>query len=147
MEGPVIAPREVMPAHILVVEDDDTIRRLLIESFLQHDGLAVTGARDGSDALHEFATRPIDLIVLDLMMPHMSGVDFLVSISALASDPSVQSLARRPAVIVITGASQDDVPSNAIQQRFPTFVRCVHRKPLDVADLAECVDAQLASRP
>jgi DNA-binding response OmpR family regulator len=132
-------------ANILVVEDDDSIRRLLLEFFQQRSGSSVIGARDGADALHELATREVDVVVLDLMMPYMSGVDFLVSLSAIIHDPTVGRLKNRPPIVVITGAAQDDFPSDEIQGRFPEFVRCVHRKPLDMADLARCVEAQLAA--
>jgi len=133
----------VTPASVLVVEDDDSVRRLLVEYFREHSDLRVEGARDGVDALHEVATRHIDVVVLDLLMPYMSGVDFLVSLTTLAGDDTPGRLEHRPAVVIITGAPQDEVPSDAIEKRFPDLVRCVHRKPLDVESLAACVGSHL----
>lgn len=135
-----------MNGKILVVEDDDKIRRLLVDYLEQRSDLTVTAARDGVDALHAVAVEHVDVVVLDLMMPLMSGVDFLVSISSLAHDPSTGGLRDHPAVIVITGAGQDDVPNDTMEHRFPDFVRCVHRKPLDMPDLAACVEAQLGKQ-
>jgi response regulator RpfG family c-di-GMP phosphodiesterase len=82
-------------------------------------------------------------VVLDLLMPHMSGVDFLSSLEALSSDPSVRSLPAPPCVFVITSMPQDMVPNSDIENRFPSLVRGVMRKPLDMRDLVERVEAWL----
>src|SRR5688500_18811793 len=111
--------------HLLVVEDDDTVRGLLVEYFSEHSDVEVDTARDGVEALHALSHHDYAVIVLDLMMPHMSGIDFLVSLQALSSDPSVKTLDRPPAVVVITGATPDDVPSCDIEHRFPSVVHAV----------------------
>lgn len=125
--------------NVLVVEDDDTIRRLLVEVLKQHSFLNVQGARDGIEALHQISTNRYAVIVLDLMMPKMSGVDFLDSLNALTSDPSVKAIEQPPTVIVITAATASDVPSETIASRC-ALVREVLRKPLDVIGLAESVE-------
>ena len=129
--------------NVLVVEDDDTIRRLLMDVLEQHATLIVDGARDGVEALHQIATQPYGVIVLDLMMPKMSGVDFLDSLNALTSDPSVKSIEHPPNVIVITAAADTDVPTATIASRC-SLVREVFRKPLDVDGLAECVERYMS---
>lgn len=129
--------------NLLVVEDDDGIRRLLAEYFTEHGGVAVDTARDGAEALHQVAGKDYSVIVLDLMMPHMSGIDFLSSLEALSSDPSLKKMNAPPAVLVITSAPQDDVPSSDIENRFPSIVRGVLRKPLDMPVLAGRVEALL----
>ena len=88
--------------NVLVVEDDDTIRRLLIEYLKSHEMVNVVGARDGVDALHLIATSQYAVMILDVMMPKMSGIDVLDSLHALTSDPSVKTLYDPPAVLVIT---------------------------------------------
>lgn len=130
-------------AHVLVVEDDDTIRRLLVEYLGQQAALSVEGARDGIEALHRISRKHYELVVLDLMMPLMSGVDFLDSVQALRADPSVTSLTRQPRVLIITGAPQAEVPAETLQRRFPTLVKGVFRKPLDVELLAGVVESEL----
>ena len=62
--------------HILVVEDDGPIRALLSE-LLSHAGYAVVQAGDGAEALQHLRERHPHLIVLDLMLPGMSGWQFL----------------------------------------------------------------------
>src|SRR4051794_1388059 len=96
--------------NVLVVEDDDAIRRLLVEYLRQHSLLRVEAARDGVEALYRITTEPYSVVVLDLMMPKMSGVDLLDSMNAHISDPSVKHI-DPPRVIVITAASESDVPS------------------------------------
>ena len=130
-----------MPSgHVLIVEDDDTIRRLLIEYLKQHALLTVEGARDGVEALHFVSQRPFAVVILDLMMPKMSGGDFLDSLTAMAKDPSIQSLGAPPAVIVVTAAPAGDVPSDTIIQRSP-LVKAVLRKPVDIVRLADLIDS------
>src|SRR5437763_13264402 len=97
-------------ANVLVVEDDDTIRRLLVEYLKQHSYVNVESARDGVEALHLINTRHYRVIVLDVMMPKMSGVDLLDSVQALLSDPSVKALETPPAVVVITATAASALP-------------------------------------
>jgi CheY-like chemotaxis protein len=125
---------------VLVVDDDESMRQLLIECLADSDRLVVDGARDGVEALHQVSTHRYGVIVLDVKMPYMSGIDFLASLDALMSDPSIASpLDEPPAVLVITSAPQEDVPSDTLQRRFPAFVRGVMRKPLDIPLLASRV--------
>lgn len=129
-----------MQGKILVVEDDDSIRLLLIETMQEHAaGVSVDAARDGVDALHHVSTTNYDVVILDVMMPYMTGIDFLDSLEAMMSDPSVKQVDDLPNVIVITGASVEQIPDSAIQDRFPSLVRCVLRKPLDIEVLTNCV--------
>jgi two-component system phosphate regulon response regulator PhoB len=72
----VVLPRldVVEPARVLVVDDDGVIREL-IRSTLLNAGLDVTTAVDGRSALAAISRRLPDLVVLDVMMPDLSGVD------------------------------------------------------------------------
>lgn len=130
---------------ILVVEDDDSIRNLLMDSLVQRAKLEVDGARDGVEALHRVTTSRYGVVVLDLMMPHMSGVDFLESLRMMTSDPSLKHLDATPAVIVLTGAPQDVVATEELAERFPSLVHRVLRKPVDldalVASVSSTIDA------
>ncbi|HKR62651.1 MAG TPA: response regulator [Thermoanaerobaculia bacterium] len=129
--------------NVLVVEDDDTIRRLLMDVLRESASFDVDGARDGRDALHQISTRPYAVVVLDVMMPYMSGIDFLDSLQALLNDPSLKSIEQPPAVLVITSAPQEVIPAKEIRDRFPTLVHEVMRKPVDVTALAKRVETLL----
>ena len=63
------------PPHILVVDDDDRLRGLMVK-FLSDHNLLVTGAKDAKDARARLVGLKFDLIVLDLMMPGESGLEF-----------------------------------------------------------------------
>ncbi len=130
-------------ANVLVVEDDDTIRLLLVEYLKQHSYVNVESARDGVEALHLISTHRYRVIVLDVMMPKMSGVDLLDSVQALVSDPSVKALETPPAAVVITATAASALPTDVLEQRFPDIVRAVLRKPLDMNALAELVEKLL----
>jgi CheY-like chemotaxis protein len=125
--------------NVLVVEDDDTIRHLLVEYLSQRATRCVDSARDGVEALHRVMTKRYGVIVLDMLMPRMSGTDLLDSLKAMASDPSFHGLEEIPTVIVVTSAAESDLPSAAIEQRFPALVSQVFRKPFDVTLLARSV--------
>jgi hypothetical protein len=86
----------------LIVEDDEDTRRWLHRA-LEREGWAVSEAADGRQALATLATAPVDVILLDLMMPEMDGFEFL------AERRKNRALARIP-VIVVTAAelSEDD---------------------------------------
>jgi CheY-like chemotaxis protein len=128
---------------VLVVEDDDTIRQLLTEYLKSHSHVTVECARDGVEALHQISTKAYDVVVLDIVMPKMSGVDLLDSLAALRRDPSVSSSQPLPAVLVITSMSDGDIPDRALSSHCPEAVRGVFRKPLEVGALAEEVRRHL----
>ena len=128
---------------ILVVEDDDRVRRLLAENLTEQMPVDVDSARDGVEALHKISTKAYSAVILDLMMPKMSGVDFLDSLRALTHDPSVKALETPPPVLVITSAPAASISDSVIRNRCPGVVRAVFRKPLDIAALAVSVKKYL----
>ena len=66
---------EKYKAHILVVDDDDGIREL-VKQFLNKNNYLVTTAKNAEDALEKVKIIKFDLIVLDIMMPGKSGLEF-----------------------------------------------------------------------
>jgi len=116
------------------------IRRLLVEYLKQHSYLHVDGARDGIEALHRISTDAYAIVILDVMMPKMSGVDFLDSLQAMTSDPSLKSIESIPAVIVVTATAETVLPSEVMCHRFPQLVRRVFRKPVDILALASAIE-------
>ena len=63
-----------MKAHIMVVDDDPRITELL-RRILAYEGYSVTIAASGEEALTRILERPPDLIVLDIMLPRLNGLD------------------------------------------------------------------------
>ena len=61
---------------ILIVEDDPVLLKMYTEKF-SFEGFKVLNAKDGEEALKMALSEPIDIILLDIMLPRMSGTDFL----------------------------------------------------------------------
>ena len=68
---------EKYKAHILVVDDDDGIREL-VKEFLNKNNYLVSTAKSSEDALEKVKIIKFDLIVLDIMMPGKSGLEFTI---------------------------------------------------------------------
>jgi CheY-like chemotaxis protein len=132
--------------NVLIVEDDDSVRHLLVDYLKQTSATHVDSARDGADALHHVHVRSYDVIILDVMMPHMTGIDFLDSLQVLSSDRTVNTLRPQPAVIVITSASAEHLPNDRLEERSPGMVRAVLRKPLELHHLQSWLDRLGLSR-
>jgi two-component system response regulator RegX3 len=62
------------PTRILLVEDEPSLVET-VRYALEREGFGVTVARDGREALERFAAEPPDLVILDLMLPAVSGLD------------------------------------------------------------------------
>ena len=58
--------------HILIVEDEPDIQELLC-AYIQNAGYETAAAGDGEEALNLFASRPFDLVLLDIMLPKLDG--------------------------------------------------------------------------
>ena len=89
-------------ATILVVEDEESYVEALT-SALTREGFAVEVARDGIEALARFdATRP-DLVLLDLMLPRLSGVEVCRQIRAKSSVPVIMVTAKSDEIDAVVG--------------------------------------------
>ena len=77
-----------MTATVLIV-DDDPGARLLIGTALEMAGFRVSTAADGRGALEQFRARPVDCVVLDVVMPGMSGFDVCSALRAGADGRNV----------------------------------------------------------
>lgn len=71
-----MTPQQTLPAHILVVDDDTQIRALL-QRFLEKNGWIISVAEDTATAREILQTIRPDLIILDVMMPGETGIEFL----------------------------------------------------------------------
>jgi DNA-binding response OmpR family regulator len=63
---------------ILIVEDDPVLSKMYSEKFI-FEGFTVVTAKDGQEALDKASSQSISVILLDIMLPRMSGTDFLES--------------------------------------------------------------------
>lgn len=77
-----------MAKHILVVDDDEYIRELYVE-VLKDAGYTVDSAIDGQDGYDKISATTYDLVMLDIMMPKMDGVELLKKLAAEKMHPRV----------------------------------------------------------
>jgi len=113
---------------ILVVEDDEDLRRLF-RTALTLSGYEVEEAGDGLEALQKIDQAPPDLVVLDVMLPQMSGLVVQQEIAA-------HVLTRQIPVVIITGSAIDLGETGAT---------CLLRKPISPDKLVSTVRSCLAS--
>jgi len=91
-----------MDERILLVEDDASIRETTSLG-LTGAGFRVTSAGDGREALDRFRQRPVDLVVLDLMLPELDGYEVCREIRKTSRVPIVILSARTDTVDVVVG--------------------------------------------
>ena len=90
------------PTRILVVEDEESYREAL-QAGLGKEGFEVALAADGLDALRQFAERPPDLVLLDLMLPGMAGTEVCRRMRQMAPVPVIMVTALDAEVDVVLG--------------------------------------------
>ena len=78
---------------VLVVDDEPTVREVVV-SYLRRDGHEVAEAGDGHTALELLDSDPPDLVVLDMMLPGVNGLDILRRVRAVSSIPVIMLTAR-----------------------------------------------------
>ena len=81
------------PAHVLVVEDDHAMRQL-IARFLTEAGFRVTRARNGEEMWDAMGRLPIDLVMLDIMLPGTTGLDLCRALRKRSEVPIIMVTAR-----------------------------------------------------
>jgi class 3 adenylate cyclase len=118
------------PGTILVVDDLPQNVRLL-EAVLGPRGYAIAAATSGREALERVASEPIDLVLLDIVMPEMDGYEVC---RALRADPSTSFL---PVVMITASGEQEKVA--AIEAGADDFIA----KPFDQAELLARVGSLL----
>ena len=114
-------------AHILVVEDDADINRLLT-TLLTKEGYTVTAAYSGSEAAMRLETERYDLVLLDLMLPGLTGEELLARIRQDQVMP----------VIVLSAKGRED-KLRVLADGADDFIG----KPFDVEEVTARVAAQL----
>ena len=89
---------------VLVVDDNQDIRELIVH-ILNADGFHVYSAVDGENALAILNSNPVDLVLLDVMMPGMSGLEVLTEIRT-GSNKKVRDI---PVMMITAKSSTDDI--------------------------------------
>lgn len=126
-----MAPDLLTPeAHVLVVEDDGEMRTL-IAKFLRQNGYRVTGARDGREMWETLFNAPIDLILLDVMLPGQSGLDLTRALRAKTQVPIIMVTARGDETDRVLGlelGADDYIPKPFSRPELLARIRAVLRR-------------------
>ena len=112
-------------ASVLIVDDDDQIRLLLGDILTEH-GFDVFEGLDGMETVGLLETIQPDLLLLDILMPNMDGIELLREIANREIDVPV---------IVLTGATDEGLPAKAIEAGAAAFMT----KPLEMKSLMETI--------
>jgi CheY-like chemotaxis protein len=124
---------EKVEKRILVVDDDDAIRALLF-TILRRRGYAVDRARNGVEAVERLERCSYSMMLLDLMMPQMSGWEVLEHLDRCGSERPL------PLVLVLTAGNEP-------RDLNPAYVAGTIRKPFDVELLLDTITGCLSTRP
>ena len=84
---------------ILIIEDDEEMKSLL-KDILEEEGYKTESVSNGSEGLQELAKEPFDLVITDIRMPGLTGLDIL---------PIIKKLQPHASVIVITAFGNEEV--------------------------------------
>jgi two-component system response regulator RegX3 len=126
---------------VLLAEDDESFVDALVIG-LAREGFDVTVARDGHEALRLFASAEPDLVLLDLMLPRLSGIDVCRSIRARSSVPIIMVTAKGTEIDTVVGleVGADDYVAKPYRLReLVARMRAVLRR-IPSADLSDLPD-------
>lgn len=116
----------------ILVIDDSTTNVFLIESVLSEYGYSVSSALSAADAFKVIEKKVPELILLDLLMPHVSGFDFIKQIKA---DEALKTIP----VIVISAVTDDESIREIMELGAVEFIN----KPVVVSSLIEKIEEVL----
>lgn len=119
-------------ATILVIDDEQSIRRLLKE-ILEREGYHVLEAENGQEGLIAYQKQPIDLVIMDLLMPETDGLEATLQLTREYVDAKV---------IAMTGGQGN---RNFLDIAKLFGARRTIEKPFDINVLIQAVKEELAS--
>lgn len=116
--------KEEKTAHVLIVEDERELRESLAE-ILELEGLQVTQVPNGFQAIEEAQQSPFDIVLIDLKMPGINGLETLKRIKSLKPDIKA---------IIMTGHSVEGIPKSAFHSTAGLLF-----KPFYIKDLIKMI--------
>lgn len=113
---------------ILVVDDSATMRKMVVASLRSIPNVSFGEATNGLEAIEQMTTSPFDLMILDLNMPDMNGLDVLKFVLA---HPKYQGLP----IVILTTRGDEEMRLQAIQDGAALYLT----KPFKPQSLAESI--------
>src|SRR5207237_337665 len=115
---------------ILLVHDEETVRKVLTFP-LERDGYQVVQAADGEEALARFGDQPVDLVVLDIMLPKLDGLEVCKQLRSHSSVPIIMLTARDDELDKVVGlelGADDYITKPFSIREFRSRVRALLRR-------------------
>lgn len=128
--APLVAPEFPAPDCVALVVDDELIIRKLLNLVLREKGVKVLDAENGEEGWKQFLAHSPDLVITDIRMPRMDGLELLKRIRTVSS---------RTEVIVVTGFAETDVVVSALRSGASNFIE----KPFEQEELQRQLFASL----
>lgn len=122
--------------HTILIADDDPNLRLLVTLTLDTPEFEVLEAVNGREVLSILERRPVDLLILDWMMPGMTGIEVA---RKLGSQPETNSIP----IVMLTARTEDQ----DLRQATEAGIRYYLSKPFSPIELLETVERVLAPVP
>ncbi|HSX24247.1 MAG TPA: response regulator [Candidatus Saccharimonadales bacterium] len=116
-------------ANILIVEDEKVLRDAY-KLTLERDGHSIRLAANGKEALEAATAEQPDIILLDILMPEMNGLEFLEKYDVLRNHPEVK-------VVVLSNVGQDHEVGKAIDLGAYKYIVKAHASPQDLSALVK----------
>ncbi len=126
-------PITTIPKRILIMDDEILVASVL-QDVLKHQGYAVELASGGEAGLMALRRERADLVLLDINMPGMNGLEVLKHVTEQYPDVPV---------VMVTAITDDTALSTAMRDGAYAWLA----KPFDIAELGQVVDAALNRRP
>jgi DNA-binding response OmpR family regulator len=136
------APRQQTPTRILLADDEETIQTLLTYP-LEKDGYEVVTAGDGREALDRFAQEQFDLVIVDVMMPRLDGLEVCRRIRARANVPIIMLTAKGEEEDRVRGldiGADDYITKPFSLREFRSRVRAALRRAAMPAQASDALD-------
>jgi DNA-binding response OmpR family regulator len=118
---------------ILIVEDDEEMRTLL-RDMIEEEGYKAASVNNGSEAFRKLAKESFDLIITDVRMPGLTGLDILPGIKKLQPDAPI---------IVITAFGSEEVQKKALERGADAYLE----KPIHFDKLRTLIHDLFSSKP
>jgi DNA-binding response OmpR family regulator len=132
---------------ILLVDDEEAVRKVLTFP-LERDGYNVVQASDGEEALARFGDQPVDLVVLDIMLPKLDGLEVCKQLRARSSVPIIMLTARDDELDKVVGlelGADDYITKPFSIREFRSRVRALLRRARAPRQDRELREEQLAA--
>ncbi len=117
---------------ILIIEDDEEMRGLLKDA-LHDEGVQAESAENGSEAFRKLAREPFDLVITDVQMPGLTGLEIL---------PGIKKLQPESLIIVMTAFGSEEVQRKSLDGGAAAYLE----KPLHIDRLKQLIHEMASTR-